>query len=453
MINKTSPEIGGMGHSIKRKEDARFIQGKGNYVDDVHLPGMVYGHMVRSPYAHARLKCINTEKAKKLPGVLAIITGEDLAKANLAWMPTLSSTSRWCWPPAKFSFNHRKSRSLSPKTDTLPPMPPNWWKSNTKNCRSWSILTRPRTRMRRFCAKTVKRSPIIFFIGKWATGPAHRECFSKCSGKGHRPCVFPALPSRAARNLRLRRRFQPRHREAYDLPHFASAARAPNLVFHRRRNSGAEYSCRSLPILAADLATRSHLSRLCLRGRCVVHARPSREVDRDALRESAIHWLCPGLSHDRGNRRRPQRQGESSARENSRRSRRVQRRRAAHQISRGTVQHLHRLLRFPQAFCEVDGVYTNKAPGGIAYRCSFRVTEAAYLIERAMDVLAAQLKMDPAEFRRKNFIPAGQVPLQVSLGLDLRQRQLRRGDEPGAGNGRHTRNCAKNRPRNARRVS
>ena len=89
MIAKTSPEIGGMGHSIKRKEDSRFIQGKGNYVDDVHLPGMVYGHMVRSPYAHARLKCINTEKAKQLPGVLAIITGEDLAKANLAWMPTL----------------------------------------------------------------------------------------------------------------------------------------------------------------------------------------------------------------------------------------------------------------------------------------------------------------------------------------------------------------------------
>ena len=90
MIHKTSPEIGGMGHSIKRKEDLRFIQGKGNYVDDVRLPGMVYGQMVRSPYAHARLKSINTEKAKALPGVLAVITGEDLAKANLAWMPTLS---------------------------------------------------------------------------------------------------------------------------------------------------------------------------------------------------------------------------------------------------------------------------------------------------------------------------------------------------------------------------
>ena len=86
---RTSPEVGGMGHPIKRKEDLRFLQGKGNYVGDVQLTDMVYGHMVRSPYAHARLKGINTAEALKLPGVLAVITGEDLAKANLAWMPTL----------------------------------------------------------------------------------------------------------------------------------------------------------------------------------------------------------------------------------------------------------------------------------------------------------------------------------------------------------------------------
>src|SRR5262245_65290567 len=78
-----------MGNAIKRKEDLRFIQGRGNYVDDISLPRMVYGQLVRSPYAHAKIRSINTAKAKALPGVLAIITGEDLAKANLAWMPTL----------------------------------------------------------------------------------------------------------------------------------------------------------------------------------------------------------------------------------------------------------------------------------------------------------------------------------------------------------------------------
>src|ERR1700722_6104464 len=87
MLFRTSPEVGGMGHPIKRKEDLRFIQGKGNYVDDVVLSEMLYGHMVRSPYAHARLTGINKEKAMQLPGVLAVITGEDLAKANLPWRP------------------------------------------------------------------------------------------------------------------------------------------------------------------------------------------------------------------------------------------------------------------------------------------------------------------------------------------------------------------------------
>src|SRR5260221_8266888 len=89
MLPKTSPEIGGMGHSVKRKEDLRFILGKGTYVEDVHLPGMVYGQMVRSPYAHARIKAVRTEAARNFPGVLAVITGQDLEKAGLSWMPTL----------------------------------------------------------------------------------------------------------------------------------------------------------------------------------------------------------------------------------------------------------------------------------------------------------------------------------------------------------------------------
>jgi carbon-monoxide dehydrogenase large subunit len=63
MLHKTSPEIGGMGHSVKRKEDLRFVQGKGTYVEDVRLPGMVYGQMVRSPYAHARINRAGPRKS------------------------------------------------------------------------------------------------------------------------------------------------------------------------------------------------------------------------------------------------------------------------------------------------------------------------------------------------------------------------------------------------------
>src|SRR5438132_1256057 len=91
-------EIGGIGQSVKRKEDARFIRGRGNYVDDVKLPGMLYLDIARSPYAHARIKSIDTSKALAIPGVLAVITGKDLVPLKLEWMPTLMSDRQMVLP-------------------------------------------------------------------------------------------------------------------------------------------------------------------------------------------------------------------------------------------------------------------------------------------------------------------------------------------------------------------
>src|SRR5438477_10898416 len=73
---------------------------------------------------------------------------------------------------------------------------------------------------------------------------------------------------------------------------------------------------------------------------------------------------------------------------------------------------------FEKAHVEVDGVYTNKPPGGIAYRCSFRVTEAVHAIERMVDCLALKLNMDPAELRLKNFIQPEQFPYKSVLGWE-----------------------------------
>ena len=73
-----------MGHSMKRKEDPRFIRGQGNYVDDIKLPGMLHMDIVRSPYAHAKIQAIDTAKALKIPGVLAVITGETLEEVQPA---------------------------------------------------------------------------------------------------------------------------------------------------------------------------------------------------------------------------------------------------------------------------------------------------------------------------------------------------------------------------------
>jgi carbon-monoxide dehydrogenase large subunit len=70
------------------------------------------------------------------------------------------------------------------------------------------------------------------------------------------------------------------------------------------------------------------------------------------------------------------------------------------------------------AHVEVDGVYTNKPPGGVAYRCSFRVTEAVHTIERMVDRLAQQIQMDPAELRLRNFIPPEKFPYKSATGWE-----------------------------------
>ena len=73
----------GIGARVRRKEDHRFITGKGQYTDDINLPKQTYGYFVRSPHAHATIKSVNTAKARKMPGVVGIFTGEDIANDKL----------------------------------------------------------------------------------------------------------------------------------------------------------------------------------------------------------------------------------------------------------------------------------------------------------------------------------------------------------------------------------
>src|SRR6267154_1974533 len=101
-------KLEGMGCKRKRVEDARFTQGKGNYVDDLKLPGMLHGDFVRSPHAHARVKSINGDEALKVPGVLAVITAETLKTVNLAWMPTLAGDVQMVLADGKVLFQNQE---------------------------------------------------------------------------------------------------------------------------------------------------------------------------------------------------------------------------------------------------------------------------------------------------------------------------------------------------------
>jgi carbon-monoxide dehydrogenase large subunit len=85
-----APERNGAYGPIPRKEDARFVRGRGTFVDDIQLPGMLHGAILRSPMAHARIVAVDTTAAEAHPRVEAVITGQALAELGLAWMPTIS---------------------------------------------------------------------------------------------------------------------------------------------------------------------------------------------------------------------------------------------------------------------------------------------------------------------------------------------------------------------------
>ncbi len=77
----------GIGQPVPRTEDPRFLKGRGRYTDDLAPPGLAYGYVLRSPHAHARIKAIDTEKAKQSPGVLLVLTGADIKAAGLGSLP------------------------------------------------------------------------------------------------------------------------------------------------------------------------------------------------------------------------------------------------------------------------------------------------------------------------------------------------------------------------------
>src|SRR5205823_2449816 len=88
-----------IGRSVPRPNLARLTQGRGQYVSDVVLPRMVHAAFVRSPHAHARIRRIGTEAAKKAPGVIAIMPGAELAKVMTPWVGVLTHLKGIKSPP------------------------------------------------------------------------------------------------------------------------------------------------------------------------------------------------------------------------------------------------------------------------------------------------------------------------------------------------------------------
>jgi aerobic carbon-monoxide dehydrogenase large subunit len=416
MLHKTSPEIGGMGHSVKRKEDLRFVQGKGTYVEDVRLPGMVYGQMVRSPYAHARIKAIRTEEAGKLPGVLAVITGAALEKAGLSWMPTLFHDKQMVLATGKVLFQSQEvafvvaedrytaadaAELVEVDYEDLPvlvdphraldadaPILREDREEKTNHIFHWEVGDRKAT------DSVLQSAPVKAKVDAF---------FPRCHPAPLETCGCVADYNSATGKLTVWETSQAPHAHrtlfalVAGLPENNIRIIAPDIGggFGNKVPIYPGYVCAVVASLQLGrpvkwIETRSENLQSTGFARDY-HMTAELAADRDGkLRGLRVKTLA---DHGAFN--------------------------AAAQPSKfpaGLFSICTGSYDFATAFCEVDGVYTNKAPGGIAYRCSFRVTEAAYLIERAMDVLAQELKLDPVELRLKNFIPADKFPYQSPLG-------------------------------------
>ena len=110
VADATATSGGPIGRRMKRKEDPRLITGRGNYVDDISLPGMLYMALVRSPIAHGKITSIDTSGASGLDGVYSVITGEDLdvgAPLPMVWVPPgVEVKTPEHWPLARGEVNH-----------------------------------------------------------------------------------------------------------------------------------------------------------------------------------------------------------------------------------------------------------------------------------------------------------------------------------------------------------
>ena len=182
--------------------------------------------------------------------------------------------------------------------------------------------------------------------------------------------------------------------------------------------------------------------------------RPAGEVDGGPVREPDVHHVRPRLPHARRDRGDAGRHGSwACGRGCSPTTAPSTRAAQPTKFPAGFFHIFTGSYDLQAAYCEVTGVYTNKAPGGVAYSCSFRITEAVYLVERLVDMLARELGMDPAELRMQQPAAARAVPLHLRRPAGSTTRATTRGRCSWRWTSPDTTSCGASRPSGGRAAS
>jgi aerobic carbon-monoxide dehydrogenase large subunit len=408
---------GRIGEPIKRKEDGRFIRGKGNYLDDIELPGMLHMAILRSPHAHARVKSVDTAEASKMPGVVAVVTGELMAQHKLAWMPTLSYDTQAVLATDKVRFQGQEVAAVVAETlyqaedardaivvdyDVLPAVTSPEQaraagaalirddKENQKDNHIYHWEAGDQDRTKAAFAKADKVVRLHTFYPRCHPAPLETcGCIADVNGATGRATIY--MTSQAPHAIRTV---------------FALVAGLPEENIRVVSPDIGGGFGNKVPVYPGYVvATAASL----LIGRPVkwVEDRSENLISTGFARD--FH-MTGDLAVDKDGRMLALRVHLDS--DNGAFFSDAQ----PTKFKAGLFHIVTGSYDIPTAHVTADGYYTNKAPGGVAYRCSFRVTEASYLIERLVTNAAIELGMDQAEFRKRNFIRKEQFPYRSATG-------------------------------------
>ena len=411
-------KIGGMGASRRRVEDNRFIRGKGNYIDDIVLPGMLHMEILRSPVAHARIRSVDASKAWDIPGVRLVLTGEMMASRNLAWMPTLSYDTQAVLATDKVRFQGQEVAAViaddpyiakdaceaivvdyeplpvvvNPEQAMAPDAPiirDDKLNQPDNTCFTWEVGDKAGT------DRAFEQADLVSKISCHypRTHPSPLEC-----------CGSIADFDRATQKLTVYMTTQ--------APHIVRAAVA--LI--------AELPEHMIRIVSPDLGGG-------FGNKVPVYPGYVISILASILTERPVKWIedRTGNLISTGFGRDVYLDGEIALRKDGRILGVRMTTTSDHgaffadaQPSKFKIGLMHSAFAaydIPYAHLDAHGVYTNKAPGGVAYRCSFRVTEAMFFQERMIQAAADDLGMDQAEFRRINLVKDDDFPHRTPYGF------------------------------------
>ena len=411
-------KIGGMGASRRRVEDNRFIRGKGNYIDDVVLPGMLHMEILRSPLAHARIRSIDVSKAWEIPGVRLVLTGEMLATRNLAWMPTLSYDTQAVLATDKVRFQGQEVAAVIADD---PYIAKDACEAIQVDYEPLPVIVNP-DQARADGAALIRDDKINQPDNKvfdWEVGDrsatdrafAEADVVSEIEMHYPRSHPSPLEPCGSIADF---------DRSTGKLTVYMTT-QAPHII-------------RSAVAMVAELP--EHMIRVIspdlgggFGNKVPVYPGYVVSILASILTERPVKWIedKSGNLISTGFGRDVYLKGQMALKSDGRilgvRMHTISDHGAFFsdaQPSKFKIGLMHSAFScydIPAAHLTAEGFYTNKAPGGVAYRCSFRVTEAMFFQERMVQAAADDLGMDQAQFRRINLVRDDDFPHRTPFGF------------------------------------